>query len=325
MSGKITDIPGITVGHTTDRVGLTGCTVIRFDEPCTAGIARSGMGTSTRQVDSLDSPMHVVHEIDAILIAGGSAFGLDATGGVLKCLEEEGRGVPTLYGRVPICPSAAIFDLGIGDPMARPNFEMGYEACKNANSTPDRGSVGAGCGASVGKVFSTSNAMKGGVGMASMTDGDLVVAALAVVNAFGDIIDPNTGKIVAGARTDANTLALANTMEVIRNRKRTVDNFPHTQNTTICVVATNAKFDKTNLRRLAHMSQTALPVVIRPVNTPLDGDMIFTVSAGNLETSLTHVAALAHQVLIDAILDAVYSADGFGMVPTATELAKAQA
>ena len=334
MAGTITDVKGILVGHAHDLQGLTGCTVVLCnDQSCPAGMDRRGMATSTRQVDSLMETLHTVPEIDAVLIVGGSAFGLGATNGVLDWFRERQRGVPTLYGRVPICPTAAIFDLGMGDPLVYPTPAMAYQACATAGQQCPSGSVGAGTGATVGKVYSAMNAMKGGVGTASRIRDDLVVGALAVVNAFGDIVDPAKGSILAGARTSPHELTLVDTAGVLlggklsRNFRASFDKDGDgsPENTTICVVATNARLDRLNVQRLARMVQTALPHVIQPVNTPVDGDVVFTLATGEVEASLNQVAMLAADALVEAVLDAVISADGFGRLPDVTTLRQREA
>jgi len=331
MPGRITDVDGILVGNAHDLVGLTGCTVVFGTESFPAGMDRRGMATSTRQVDSLQEPLHTVSEIDAFLISGGSAFGHNAGSGVMRWLEEHDRGMPTLYGRIPICPSAAIFDLGLGDSKVRPDADMGYQACENLGVEFDVGSVGAGAGATVGKVYTAKNAMKGGLGTASRIRDDLVVGALSVVNAFGDVVDPQSGRIIAGARKNPNDLTLVDTVSVLLggklNRHVNAPDQPYLEpgpeNTTICVVATNAHLDRLNVQRLARMVQTAMPHVIQPVHTPVDGDVVFTVATGKVDASLNQVATLAVDAVVESILNAVLTADGFNRIPSAQDLLKA--
>ncbi len=323
MSGLITDVEGVLVGNFTDEEGMTGCTVVYLTEPRPAGLCKAGMATSSRQTDSLDDPAHIVGQIDAVLITGGSAYGLDAAGGVMKFLEERDRGLPTLYAKVPCVPTAAIFDLGLGSSDARPDGKSGYSACLKAGKRFDRGNAGAGCGASVGKLYSITNACKGGMGTASLSCGALTVGALSVVNCFGDVVDPKTGAILAGARVSSDSFEFANTLETLKCGKARDSFFSQKDggNTTICVVATNASLDKLNLNRLAKTLQAALPKTIRPVFTPLDGDSIFALSTEKVDAPLNQVIAMAEECVILSILDAILSAKSAGGIPSAQEIA----
>ncbi|MBP1714231.1 MAG: peptidase DmpA, partial [Deltaproteobacteria bacterium] len=205
MNNAITDVPGFRVGHAQDPRAATGCTVILCPPATVGGVDIRGSAAGTRQIDSLQ-PFHFVDEVHAVLLSGGSAFGLDAAGGVMQYLEERSIGYQTSAGRVPIVPTAIIYDLGLGDGKIRPDRKMGYQACENAQSGPvAEGSVGAGTGASVGKLYSIRFATKGGVGTAAVfSAGGVIVGALVVVNAFGDVVDPRDQRILAGARDPQN-------------------------------------------------------------------------------------------------------------------------
>src|SRR2546428_4209901 len=214
-AGGLTDVAGLKVGHFTDTRRPTGCTVILAEEGAVAGVDVRGSAPGTRETDLLN-PINGVQQVDANLLAGGSAFGLDAAGGVMQYLEEKGIGFETRVAKVPIVPAAILFDLGMGDPKIRPDRTSGYAACSNAKAGPVReGNVGAGAGATVGKLLGPDRAMKGGIGTASLKVGSLVVAALAAVNAVGDIYDPKTGFIIAGARTEDGN-GFANAMETMK-------------------------------------------------------------------------------------------------------------
>ena len=239
----LTAIPGIRVGHGTDDVGCTGCTVILCPEGTVGGVDIRGSAAGTREMDAL-YPMHLVPSVHAVLFAGGSAFGLDAAGGVMRYLEERGVGFDVQVTRVPIVPAAILFDLRLGDAAARPDARMAYAACRQATSGPfPEGCVGAGTGATVGKLFGVSQAMKSGLGSAALeVSGGVKVAALVAVNAFGDVRDPATGTLLAGARTAPESFRLANTAASMRDGVRPVGY--KAENTTLAVVATNARLTK---------------------------------------------------------------------------------
>lgn len=320
MLNSITDIKGLKVGHASNYDGYTGCTVILCEEGATCGIDIRGSASGTRQVDAL-SISHIVEHVHAILLSGGSSFGLDAATGVMGFLEEKGIGFDVGPIKIPIVPTAVIFDIFFGDPKVRPTPEMGYEACKNAKETVEEGSVGVGVGAAVGKLFEISRAMKGGVGTSSivMPDG-LTVASLVVVNAFGDIIDNVTGKIIAGARVTPDSLEFANTVESIK--KGAVKKQFGLVNTTLGVVATNAKFNKRDITKIAQMSQGGLIKTISPVHTTFDGDLVFALSTGECEADLNLVGVLGEFVIAEAIKRAVKKADGFGILPAFKDITK---
>ncbi len=320
MLNAITDIDGIRVGHASDYEGLTGCTVILFDKGATCGIDIRGSAAGTRQIDAL-SVAHVVEEAHAILLSGGSSFGLDATSGVMKYLEERDVGFDVGVAKIPIVPTAVIFDLAFGDRHARPSIDMGYQACLNAAQAVEEGSVGAGVGATVGKLFAVGRAMKGGLGTASvsMPDGT-IVAALVVVNAFGDIVDNVTGKIIAGARTGEQELTFAGTVESLK--KGYVKKMFGIDNTTLAVVATNVRFNKKEITKVAQMSQGGLIKTIMPVHTTFDGDLVFGVSLGDIPGDVNRIGVLGEFVVSEAIKRAVKKADGFGKLPAFKDLTK---
>jgi L-aminopeptidase/D-esterase-like protein len=320
MRNAITDVPGIKVGHASDFTGYTGCTVILCGSGAVCGIDVRGSAAGTRQVDAL-SVSHIVEEVHAVFLAGGSSFGLDAAGGVSRYLEERDIGFNVGAIRIPIVPTAVIFDILFGDPRARPTGEMGYEACLNAGETVEEGSVGVGVGATAGKLFEVSRAMKGGVGTSSviMPDG-LIVGALVVVNAFGDVIDNVTGKTIIGARIAADSMEFANTVDSIR--AGAVKKQFGLVNTTLGVVATNVRFQKREITKVAQMSQGGLIKTITPVHTTFDGDLVFAISKGDIEADVNKVGILGEFVLAEAIKRAVKKADGFGKIPAFKDRAK---
>ncbi len=320
MLNAITDIEGIKVGHASDFVGYTGCTVILCEKGAVCGFDVRGSASGTRQTDPLNVG-HIVEQVHGILLAGGSAFGLDATSGIARYLEEKNVGFDVGVARVPIVPSAVIFDLGFGSPKARPAADMGYEACLKAGKEVEEGSVGAGTGATVGKIFELPRAMKGGLGTCSlaMPDG-LKVAALVVVNAFGDIIDNVTGKIIAGLRNAENSLEFANTVTQIK--QGVVKKEFGIVNTTLGVVATNAMFNKKEITKVAQMAQGGLIKTISPVHTTFDGDLVFALATGEMEADINKVGVLAEFVLAEAIKRAVKKANGFGIIPAFRDVTK---
>ena len=264
--------------------------------------------------------LHVVERIHGVLLSGGSAYGLDAAGGVMRYLEERGVGFKTRFGAIPIVPSAVIFDLSLGAPQVRPNADMAYRACLEATTGPiEQGSVGSGIGATVGKYHGIERAMKGGLGSASLkgTKG-LVVGAMAVVNAFGDIIDPETGQVVVGVRDARNGMTLIRaSAEILKGISRELTAFEHT---TLVVVATNVRLTKSQATKMAQMAQVGLARTLSPAHSPFDGDVIFALSSGDHEGDLQQVGLLAEQATSRAILKAVREADGFGKVPAWRDL-----
>lgn len=308
----------MAVGHASDDIGATGVTVVRgTDAPFRAGCALLGRATGTRELDAL-SPRHLVDRVDAIVLTGGSAFGLDSAGGVMRWMEERGRGFPVGVGVVPIVPAAVVFDLSpCGSPTARPSALMAYEACDLArpNDIPE-GSVGAGTGTTVGKAAGIDRAMKGGVGLGLETSGELQVAALAVVNALGDVRDA-TGRIIAGARGDTGDfvdLSRSLATGALPAESRFATQVLH--NTTLAVVMTNAAMSREELTQLAAAASVALGRRITPVGTSYDGDVVFATSPLNgLAATALQVEVLAVAALEGAIERAVRMARGRDGIP----------
>jgi L-aminopeptidase/D-esterase-like protein len=309
--GMITDVERIKVGHFTDTRRPTGCTVILCEEGATTSVDVRGSAPGTRETDLLD-PLNHVDKAHAILLAGGSAFGLDAASGVMRYLEERGIGYVTPYAKVPIVPAAILFDLRLGDPSIRPDAEAGYKACRNARPGDIlEGSAGAGAGATIGKM-QPGLAMKGGIGTASIKlDGGVVVAALVAVNCVGNVIDPRNGTIIAGARRPNGT----GFIDAVEWSRAGV--IPESGNTTIGVIATNVPFNKAELKKIAQMGHDGMARAINPVHTPWDGDTLFTMSTGVSKASMDvgRLGTLAAEVVSRSILNAVESATSFPDFP----------
>ena len=323
MNNSITDVTGIEVGHAQDHKALTGCTVIICRKGAVAGVDVRGGAPGTRETDLLN-PVSLVEKVHAIVLAGGSAFGLDAASGVTHYLNEHGIGFDTGVGKVPIVPAAILFDLGVGNPKVWPDAAMGFRAATDASSAaPEEGNVGAGTGASVGKIFGPKSAMKTGLGTASMRARGLVVGAIVALNSFGDVIDPRSGEIVAGARsTNLGPIKLgqagyfADTLEIMKTQLGdTVLKFATKANTVIGVIATNAKLTKSEATKVAQMAQDGLARAIRPAHTMLDGDTIFAVATGKKKSDPTTVGAFAADVMEKAILRAAQKAAPAGNLP----------
>jgi len=319
MHSGITDVSGIKVGHYTDKKAVTGCTVILCEQGAVAGVDVSGSSPGTRETDLL-RPGNLVEKIQAIVLSGGSAFGLDAATGVMKYLEERGFGYETTAGRVPIVPAAVIFDLNIGDSRIRPGANEGYQACLAAtDGKVAEGCVGAGTGATVGKILGLERAVKSGLGTASQRIArDVVVAALVVVNAVGDVIEPGTGKILAGPRKLHGRGFLSTSKLWKGEFKEAVPPF----NTVIGVVATDAKLGKAEANRLAHIAQVGIARTIDPCHTMYDGDALFTLSVGKKETDLSALGAAAAEVVAEAIVRAIQNAKTLAGVPAAEDANK---
>jgi L-aminopeptidase/D-esterase-like protein len=321
----ITDVAGIRVGHYTMSQRPTGCTVIVVDGAGAAGgVSQRGAAPGTRETDLLN-PLNTVDKVNAILLTGGSAYGLDAASGVMKYLEEKNTGYRIGGGVVPIVPAAVIFDLPFGgDPKIRPDADCGYRAASEATNGPVKeGNVGVGAGATVGKLGRPEEhrgPMKSGVGTASITlPSGLVVGAIVAVNAVGDVIDPQTGKVVAGVRNADNTLADARTLL----RAGAAITAPRAgENTTIAVVATNARLSKTQAGRLALMADDGLARAITPSHTEGDGDTVFGLATGTWDGTIdmTTIGGLAADVLAEAIVRAAAKADSSHGVPSAKQL-----
>lgn len=319
MYNAITDVSGIKVGHYTDRKAVTGCTVVLCERGAVAGVDVSGSSPGTRETDLL-RPGNLVEKVQAIVLSGGSAFGLDAAAGVMKYLEERGFGYETSAGRVPIVPAAIIFDLNIGDAKIRPGANEGYQACLAAtNGKVAEGCVGAGTGATVGKILGVERAVKSGLGTASQRiAGDVVVAALVVVNAVGDVIEPGTGKILAGPRKPDGRGFLSTSKLWKGDFKEAVPLF----NTVIGVVVTDANLAKAEANRLARVAQVGIARTIDPCHTMYDGDALFTLSLGEKQADLSALGAAAAEVVAEAIVRAIQKAKTLAGVPAAKDVSK---
>jgi L-aminopeptidase/D-esterase-like protein len=319
--GFITDVDGIRVGHFTETRRPTGCTVVLYERGAVAGVDVRGSAPGTRETDLL-KPTNLVDKVNAIVLSGGSAFGLDSATGVMRYLEEHDAGYPTAAGKVPIVPAAILYDLNVGDGKIRPNADAGYKACTNAKSGPvEEGSVGAGAGATVGKIGG-GKPMKGGIGTSSIKlSNGLVVGAIVAVNCVGDVIDPKTGKIVAGART-ADGKSFVNIVQTFRSGRGAIQNAPAGQNTTIGVVATNARFDKTQMTKIAEMAHDGMARAINPTHTPSDGDTLFALTTGTSATNanLTAIGVLAAEAVSEAILHAVMKAKSVTGFPSVSDI-----
>ena len=315
MFGNLCDVPGVLVGHATDLEAFTGCTAVVFEEPAVVGVDVRGSSPGTRETDRL-GPHGTVRRTHALLLTGGSAFGLAAAEGVVRFLEENDVGLDIGVARIPLVSAAVLFDLVVGDPGVRPGPEMGYEAASSAKSADfAQGSVGAGTGATVGKVLGLDGAMKGGVGSASVAlEGGLVVGALATVNAFGDVRDPRTGRVIAGPRLEDGTLG--DTVELL---PEAVARMGWGENTTLGIVATNAALEKRDANKVAQMAHDGLARTIEPVHTTVDGDVVFAASVGEVEAATDVVGAWGARVMQEAILRAVRSAEGAPGIPSISE------
>ena len=328
LRNAITDIPGILVGHAQNDEALTGCTVILCEKGAVGGVDQRGGAPGTREVDALH-PMHLVSKVHAVVLAGGSAFGLEAATGVMRFLEEKGVGFDTRVVKVPIVPAAILFDLGVGRSDIRPDAAMGYQACQNATTEPPaEGNVGAGAGATVGKILGPALCMKSGIGTASLDIGaGVMVAAIVAVNAFGDVIDPSSGQIIAGARSkDVGPIHIgtpgyfADTLHVMQTLiGRTALGFGSKGNTVIGVVATNAKLDKEQANKVAQMAHDGLARTIRPAHTMVDGDTIFAIATGEHAADVNIVGAYAAEVFAQAILRAVRAAKPVAGIPAISQ------
>ena len=302
---SITDVPGIEVGHAQDDDALTGCTVILCRKGAVAGVDVRGGAPGTRETD-LINPINLVEKVHAVVLAGGSAYGLDAASGVMRYLEENKIGLNTGPALVPIVPAAILYDLNTGRADVRPDAAMGYRAAASASSVNSaQGNVGAGTGASLGKMRGIKYAMKSGIGTASVKLKDVIIGAIVAVNPSGDVIDPKTGNTIAGMRSGS-TLAWmksGKTRSAIRS------------NTVIGVIATNAKLTKAQATKVAQMAQDGLAQVIRPAHTMFDGDTIFALSTGKENADVSTVGAFAAEVMAAAIVHAVRAAKSAGGLP----------
>ncbi len=323
MVHSITDVEGISVGHYTDLEGITGCTVVLCREGAVGGVDVRGSAPGTRETD-LMRPVNLVERVNAVVLSGGSAFGLDAATGVMRWLEEHGMGFDVGVGVVPIVPAAVLFDLTIGDPRARPDPAAGYEACGAATEGPvAEGCVGAGAGATVGKLLGPKFATKSGLGTAAVKIGrGIVVGAIVAVNAFGDVVDPQTGTIIAGTRKPV-VSGFVNTVKAMQgNLGQTILGLG---STTLAVVATNAYLSKEGATKMAQMAQDGLGRTIRPAHTMFDGDTVFALATGKRPkdgqgADPSVVGSAAAEVLAQAIVRAVKTAQSLDGVPAARDL-----
>ncbi len=319
MNFTLTDVPGIKVGHAHDLDdGPTGCTVILCPPNTVGGIDQRGGAPGTRETDLL-RPMHLIQHVNAIFLAGGSAYGLAAGDGVMRFLEAQGIGYETRAGVVPIVSGAILYDLDTGNPKRRPDSEMGYAACQNASDNPvEQGSVGAGAGAKIGGALGATFATKGGIGSVSIDLGSgLIVAALIAVNAAGDVMDER-GQIIAGLRLPPEGKVFANSLEMMKNLPPA--NVTST-NTVIGVVATNASLTKEEVCKVAQMAQDGIARAIRPAHTPFDGDTIFGLATGTHPAHVAVIGAFAAEMVEKAIRNAVWQATSLAGIPTAKEVA----
>ena len=321
MEISVKNIKSIKIGQTEDRQAGTGCTVLLCEEGMCAGLDVRGGGPATREPMLLD-PLTAAQKIHAVVLAGGSAFGLGAADGVMKYLEEKGIGFDVGVTKVPLVCQADLFDLTVGDAFVRPDAEMGYRAAKQALESPNYkdGNFGAGCGATVGKIAGMNTCMKTGIGSYAMQLGDFQIGAVVALNALGDVFDWKTGEQIAGLLSEDGT-ALRRTSEVMKSNLSVVEN-RFAGNTTLAVVMTNAKFNKSALCKIAGMAHDGYARCIQPVHTSADGDSIFAVSAGDLEVDQDIAGILAAEVVSEAIMKAVRSAESaYGFV-SASDLNK---
>ncbi len=318
MYNNILDVKGIKVGQVEDKEALTGCTVIICEEGAACGVDVRGGGPGTRETDLLD-PVNMIQKVHAVVLSGGSAFGLESTCGVSEYLEEHGIGFDVGVAKVPIVVGAVLFDLAVGNPKVRPNKSMGYKACQKASTTQlKQGNFGAGCGATVGKIKGMEYAMKGGIGSSSIVlPNGLVVSAMVAVNAFGDVYE--NGKVIAGTLDNSKTNML-NSYELMK-MGISKGGF-NIDNTTIGIVVTNGKLDKAQCKKVSQMAHNGYAKSIFPIHTPHDGDTIFTMATGEIETDVTLLGSLATEVIEKSILNAIKNADTIKGIPSYRELVK---
>ncbi|MBS0317760.1 MAG: P1 family peptidase [Proteobacteria bacterium] len=324
-AGALTRVAGIEVGHFTDPRRPTGCTVVIARDGAVCGVDVRGAAPGTRETDLL-APENLVQQVHAVLLSGGSAFGLDAASGVMRWLEERGIGLDVGVARVPIVPAAVLFDLPIGDPRFRPDAEAGYRACAAASrSRPAEGNHGAGTGAVVGKMFGMARAMKGGIGTASVSADGVTVGALIACNALGDVIDEGSGRVLAGARTSAGGRSLLDSRRaLLRGAQPELPRIG--TNTTIGVIATDALITKTQAKRLAQLAHDGLARAINPVHTPFDGDTLFALGTGaaGKRFDMTLLGVMAAEATARAVVRAVLAARGIRVgtltLPAAADL-----
>lgn len=320
MYNNILDVKGLKVGQAQDNEALTGCTVVICEEGATCGVDVRGSAPGTRETDLLD-PINMVQKVHAVVLSGGSAFGLESTCGVSKYLEEKNIGFDSGVCKVPIVTGAVLFDLVVGDYKVRPDKEMGYKACLQASETElKQGNYGAGCGATVGKIKGPEYLMKGGIGSHSIKlDNGIVVAALIAVNAFGDIYED--GKVIAGVLNDDKT-QLLNTYEIMK--KGFIKGGFSINNTTIGIVATNANLTKAQCKKISQMAHDGYAKSIFPIHTPHDGDTIFTMATGEIDVDndVTLLGSLATEVVQESIIKAIKNAQSVKNIISYNELNK---
>jgi L-aminopeptidase/D-esterase-like protein len=318
MAGSITDVPGLRVGHYSDLRAATGCTVILCECGAVPGVHVSGASPGGREIELL-RPGYSVNLVHGLLLSGGSSYGLDAAAGVLSYLEEHGVGYDTVAGVVPIVPAAIIFDLSIGDGRVRPTAADAHAACVAArDECMDEGSIGAGTGATVGKCLGLEHATKGGLGMATVSlGGEVVVSALIVVNAWGDVLNPTSGDVLAGPR-DLEGRGFMRTADLLKARRMRRP-FP-TSNTVIGVVATNVRLRKEQTHRLAQMAQVGLARTIDPCGSMYDGDTLFVLSAGDSRCDMNVLGVGAVEAVSEAVQRAVMNAKSIAGIPAVSDL-----
>ena len=305
LKNAITDVRGIEVGQAQDEEGLTGCTVLLCRQGAVAGVDVRGSAPGTRETDLLD-PVNLVEKVHAVVLTGGSAYGLDAAGGVMRYLEEQNIGYGMGSIIVPIVPAAVLYDLGLGRADIRPDAAMGYRAAASASSAaPVEGNVGAGMGASIGKVRGMEYAMKAGIGTASMDIHGLIIGAIVAVNAIGDVVDPGSGVKIAGLRSGT-------TLDWMKNSQA---QSAVQSNTVIGAIATNARLTKTQATKVAQMAQDGLAQAIRPAHTMFDGDTIFALATGEVDADVSTVGAFAAELMANAIVRAAKLAESAGGLP----------
>lgn len=318
---KFTDIDGIKLGHAQNTKGLTGCSVIICEKGATGGVDVRGGAPGTRETDLLD-PSEMIEKIHAVVLSGGSAFGLDASSGVMKYLEEKNVGFDVQVAKVPIVCSAVLFDLAFGNPKIRPDKSMGYEACINSETYKDdiNGNIGAGYGATVGKILGPHTAMKGGLGTYAVEVNNLKVGAIVAVNCLGDVIDPKNSNIIAGAINNETNEFLNSENILINNLKNPKS--PFKGNTTIGLIVTNATLTKANAKKIASMAHNGYARTMRPAHTMFDGDTIFTMATNEVDSDITTIGMIASNVMEKAILRAIKEAETLNGVKAYKDLNK---
>lgn len=316
-SGYLTDVEGIKVGHESDFDAMTGCSVVLFDDSATCGIDVRGSAPGTRETNIFEDKK-TIDKVHGILLSGGSAFGLDAAGGVMKYLEEKDIGFDVKVTKVPIVPAAVIFDLQIGNAFVRPDFKMGYNAAKNASSEENRqGNIGCGTGATVSKLMGEDYLVKGGLGSASIKLNDLVVSAMVSVNCVGDVYDYKTMKQLTGPY-DRKNKKMYSSVEILKNGY--LEDELANRNTTIGIVATNAKLNKAQANKIAEMSHNGYARSINPIHTSLDGDTIFACSTNKIEANIDLLGTLASEVMSMAITNAILNSRSYSEIPSYSDI-----